>query len=320
MGPIPAVLALLLACLAVLPAAGCGGSSDVPAGGAGITSDARITPDNAASLTAVALGLGSGLDAFIGRPPASAKADADAPLPSLPDFVPSPALAKDLRMVAGEDNGDVLVFDYLVPGPAGGQVRVYGSLWPDGTGALVTTFQAYGRGDGVTLDGTVAYLIVVRDPDNGRIVAMDIRLTDFTLADSASDLHLGGKIGVSSPTPGQVVNRLDLDGLDRVSGKAFGYRDFLLVRATQPGVAGAAEDLAGEAFEGAAGRLTVATDTPLSYVGAVPVGGGPVRLAGSEGTAARVTPLGDGTAEIAVDGDGDGAFETVSVLAWDELF
>jgi hypothetical protein len=318
MGPLPAVIAWM--CLAVLPVSGCGGSSSVPAGG-GIPADARITPDNAATLTAVALGLGTGLDAFIGRATAgSAKAGTDGPFPLPADLVPPPVNEKDLRVVAGAENADVLVFDYLVPGPAGGQVRVYGSLWPDGSGALTTAFLDYGRGDGYTLDGTVTYLIVARDPANGRILAMDIRLSGFAMADAASDLRLEGEIGVSAPTPGRVVNRIDVEGVDRASGKAFGYRDFLLVRATEPGATGSAEDLTGEAFEGASGRLTVTTDVPLAYTGGLPVGGGPVRLAGAENTAARVTPLGDGIAELAVDGDGDGAFEDLRVVAWDALF
>jgi len=317
-GPIPVILMLALG---LLPVSGCGGGSGVPDGGgyAGATADARITPQNAATLTAVALGLGTGLDAFIGRATAgSAKAGEDSPLPPLPASVPSPARAKTLRVTRAEANADVLAFDYLVPGPAGGQVRVYGTLWPDGTGALVTAFADYGRGDGFTLDGTVTYLIVARDADNGRITAMDIRLGGFRLAGVESDLQLDGVIGVASPVPGRVVNRLDVDGRDRVTHKAFRYRDFVLERDTPPGGT-AAEDLTGEAFEGAAGRLTVTTDSPVSYNGGVPSGGGPVRLFGVEGSAARVTPLAGGGAEIAVDADGDGAFEAVNVLAWDAI-
>lgn len=316
-------VAAIAAVAALLPAAGCGRASvPAPGGGgyAGATADARITAANAAPLTALALGLGTGLDAFLGRPTAaSAKAgDAAGLLPSLPASVPSPARAKDVRVAPTGENADVLAFDYLVPGPAGGQVRVYGTLWPDGTGALVTAFADYGRGDGYTLDGTVAYLIAARDAATGRITVMDIRLDGFALAGAASDLRLEGAITVTSPAPGQAVNRLDVEGRDAVTGREFRYHDYLLARATAPGT-DPAEDLAGEAFEGDAGRLTVATDAPVVYAGDLPVGGGPVRLAGAEGTAARVTPRADGTAEIAVDADGDGVFEAVDVLGWDAV-
>jgi len=317
--PIPATCVLLVG-LAALPLGGCGGASGAPGGGGydGLTTDARITEDNAAPLAAVALGLGTGLDAFVGRPLVGTAKPADGvavlPLPFTPDAV----LRKDLRVAPAEENGDVVAFDYLVPGPAGGQVRVYGNLWPDGTGVLATTFTDYGRGDGSELGGTVTYLIVARDADTGRITDMDIRLAGFVLAEAASDLRLDGEIAATSPVPGRVENRLDVEGRDRVTGKAFRYRDFLLVRAT-PAVGTPAEDLEGEAFEGAAGRLTVTTDAPVAWVGASPVGGGPVRLAGAEATAARVTPLSDGTAEIAVDADGDGTFETVHVVGWDAV-
>jgi len=322
-GAIPAVFVLFVAIVAILPAFGCGGRSALPEGGgyAGVTADARITADNAAPLTALALGLGTGLDAFIGRATAgSAKAGETAGLlASLPAPVPTPARAKDLRTLPGGENADVLAFDYLVPGPAGGQVRVYGTLWPDGTGALVTAFADYGRGDGYVLGGTVSYLIVTRDAATGRITAMDIRLDGFAMTDAASDLRLDGGIAVTSPAPGQAVNRLDVEGSDRVTGREFLYHDFLLVRATAPGAA-PAEDLTGEAFEGDAGRLTVATDAPVVYAGGLPVAGGPVRLSGAAGSAARVTPRADGTAEIAVDTDGDGNFETVRALAWSDVF
>lgn len=321
-GAIPASFVLCAAATAALAAAGCGGPAHAPGGGgyAGLTADARITAENAAPLTAVALGIGTGLDAFIGRATAgTTKAGEDyGPLPPLPLSVPPPVHAKALHVAQAAENADVLGFDYLVPGPAGGQVRVYGTLWPDGTGALVTAFEAYGRGDGYTLDGNVSYLIVARDASNGRITAMDIRLSAFAVADAAADLLLDGAIAVSSTTPGRVENRLDLEGLDRVSGKAFRYSDFLLVRAAPAGGA-PAEDVAGEAFEGAAGRLMVSTDAPVAYSAGVPVGGGPVRLFGAEGTAARVTPRSDGTAQIAVDEDGDGGFESVRDLAWDSI-
>jgi hypothetical protein len=321
-GAIPAVFVrfgTVSALAATLAASGCGGGISAPPGGGydGLTADARITAENAAPLTALALGLGTGLDAFLGRATAGAgKAGDPSGLPSLPASVPSPVRSKDLRMTPSGENGDVLAFDYLVPGPSGGQVRVYGTLWPDGTGALVTAFEAYGRGDGFVLGGTVSYLIVARDPGTGRITAMDIRLARFAMTDAVSDLRLDGGIAVTSPAPGQAVNRLDIDGRDRATGREFRYRDFVLVRATAPGAA-PAEDVEGSAFEGDAGRLTVATDSPLTYAAGLPAGGGPVRLAGAAGTGARVTPLGDGTAEIAVDGDGDGTFEAVRVLAWD---
>jgi hypothetical protein len=321
-GAIPAVFVrfgTVSALAAMLAAAGCGGGVSAPPGGGygGLTADARITADNAAPLTALALGLGTGLDAFLGRATAGAAKAGDASgLPSLPASVPSPVRSKDLRMTPSGENGDVLAFDYLVPGPSGGQVRVYGTLWPNGTGALVTAFEEYGRGDGFVLGGTVSYLIVARDPGTGRITAMDIRLARFAMTDAVSDLRLDGGIAVTSPAPGQAVNRLDIDGRDRATGREFRYRDFVLVRATAPGIA-PTEDVEGNAFEGDAGRLTVATDSPLTYAAGLPAGGGPVRLAGAAGTGARVTPLGDGTAEIAVDGDGDGTFEAVRVLAWD---
>jgi hypothetical protein len=325
-GAIPAVFVrfgTVSALAAMLAASGCGGGVSAPPGGGygGLTADARITAENAAPLTALALGLGTGLDAFLGRATAGAAKAGDASgLPALPASVPSPVRSpvwsKDLRMTPSGENGDVLAFDYLVPGPSGGQVRVYGTLWPNGTGALVTAFEEYGRGDGFVLGGTVSYLIVARDPGTGRITAMDIRLARFAMTDAVSDLRLDGGIAVTSPAPGQAVNRLDIDGRDRATGREFRYRDFVLVRATAPGAA-PTEDVDGNAFEGDAGRLTVATDSPLTYAAGLPAGGGPVRLAGAAGTGARVTPLGDGTAEIAVDGDGDGTFEAVRVLAWD---
>ena len=49
------------------------------------------------------------------------------------------------------------------------------------------------------------------------------------------------------------------------------------------------------------------------------ISNGPGTGVQSTATAARVTPLSDGTAEIAVDADGDGTFETVHVVGWDAV-
>lgn len=305
---------MLLALLALAAACGCGRYPAATAGGGydGVTAEAHITADNAAALAAVALGVGTGVDAFVGRPTA-ASAKAGTLGPALPQV-----LAKNVRESFGVGGGSVLTFDYDVPGPAGGTLRVFGSLWPDGTGALSTAFKDYGRGDGVMLGGTVTYLIKTRDPASGRITQMDIRVADFHVADDLHDLRLDGTIAVDSPTPAQVVNVFDLDGRDEATGTAFRYSDFVLVRTSLlGGGAAASEDVAGEAFCGASGRTIVVTDAPVAWADGLPVGGGPVRLFGADGTVARVVPLADGSAEIAVDADGDGTFEAVDVRAWD---
>lgn len=222
-------------------------------------------------------------------------------------------------------------YDRTEAGPAGGSVRVVGTIAKDGTGSLRETYAAYAStvsgGATITLDGTV--LIDYETPAATRPTKLGFTFQNLAVTEPASAITFTGTIE-EILTPDSVTGFQDtaLEGdlllSDRASGSQVWLHPLDAVQ-VPPGSATVASaevprTVSGRVYVSSQGYMDVGSVRPLLYYqdGEIPSAGGPLVLT-STGPAIDVRPLNATYSLVGLDRSGDGRIDAGNLFDWSRL-
>ncbi len=203
----------------------------------------------------------------------------------------------------------------------GGTVTYSGNIESDGTGIL--TIQYYNCLDtGTTYNGSATAIITAFD--FGYLIPVEASYT-FTLITAQSDSYHISMSGTMLDSIDLAGNReqitMNITSLDHNTSRMSKSENlvYLLQYDSISYPSSYSVTLTGRVYDSVEGYVDVTTDSPLLFstvYALFPDGGGPLVLTGANSAKIRLTPASSAEARVELDLDGDGIYESLTVMPW----
>ncbi len=325
---------LLLLLAALTYSCSSGGSSSAPAGSlygqpvaySGKTTQAAVTAGNALKLFLFAWGGG----------PYSSSAAAE--LASGKPSVKGRGTALSFNMLPGQLRRTMAqraassktvsmstAVNETYSGLVSGTATYSGYVNDDGTGWILVIYHNYNDGDHITYDGDTTLTINGYDPAYDLYTNVDEQMVHLTTQSPDAFYTLTGAIHTVVDIPGNSsLSTFQVDGRNEVLGETFRLQNYSMRtdcdNIVYPTVC--SESDAGRVYVQTEGYTDVSTTDPLLFHNYgkfnvdAPDAGGPMLLAGLNGSTARMSPLSVSRFRIETDENGDAAYESTSDHFW----